>query len=132
MAILKLLHVFFVFIWIGTLLTQTRFLGYLVKEIPSIQERIMKIVKKVYFLVDLPAMLLTIATGIVLLLFKEDINWKAPWLHIKLTLVFLLIICDLITGKVITKHARTLLQGKQAGYLILHTLIALILVAAIL
>lgn len=126
MAILKLFHVLFVISWLGSLLTLTCFLGYLVKEAPLVQERLSKIAKKMYLAIDLPSMILTVGLGLILLFFKEDINWKAPWLHMKLTFAFLLIVCDLVTGRLIVKERRAIW-----GYRCLHAL-AILLLAAIL
>lgn len=124
MAILKLFHVLFVIGWLGSLLTLTYFLGYLVKEAPLVQESIGKVAKKIYLRVDLPSMVLGVGLGLALLFLKEDINWKAPWLHMKLTFAFLLIVCDLITGRLIVKESRGIW-----GYRSLHALALLLLVA---
>jgi uncharacterized membrane protein len=95
MAIIKLLHVLFLFVWIGTFLTLPLQLRYWVKFIP--QREVSAFAKKIYFSMDFPAMVLAICLGITLLLYKQ-INWKAPWLHMKLTFAFVLIVCDLTTG----------------------------------
>lgn len=130
MAILKLLHVLFVFVWVGTLLTLTRLLGYLVKEPQPVQERMIKIIRRVYLFVDLPSMILTVIFGIVLLIFK-DINWKAPWLHMKLTLAFLLIVCDVVTGRLIAQHVKMVMkEGIKVGprYQIVHGIAGIIFI----
>ena len=105
MAILKLLHVLFVFIWIGGLLMLTRMLGYQAKESDATFQAMNRINKRIYFFIDLPSMLLAVFFGL-LLLFLKDMNWKAPWLHLKLTFAFLLIICDIVCGTLIAKGRR--------------------------
>ncbi len=127
MAILKLLHVLFVFIWIGSLLTLTRLLAYQAKETTDTQLKIGKILKRMYFVNDLPSMILAVGFGLALL-FLKDINFKAAWLHMKLTFAFLLIICDIICGCLITKHSRKPIKGRGIGYQIFHGITGLIFI----
>ncbi|MCC5831471.1 MAG: CopD family protein [Chlamydiales bacterium] len=105
MAILKFFHVLFIFIWIGSLLILTRLLGYQAKESDEIFQAMNRINKRIYFFVDLPSMILAVLFGL-LLLFLKDLNWKAPWLHMKLLFAFLLIVCDIICGTLIAKGGR--------------------------
>lgn len=109
MAILKFLHILFIFLWTGTLLTQTRLLGDLEKKRAAGQEMVYAI-KRIYCWIDLPAMVLAITFGMLLLNFKDDLNWKAPWLHMKLTFAFFLILCDCLIGIKIVRHAKGLTQ----------------------
>jgi protoporphyrinogen IX oxidase len=124
MAILKLFHVFVVFIWIGSLLTLSRLLAYQAKEPPEIQLKLGRILRRMYFAVDLPAMILTLCLGLSSLMIKGG-DWKAPWLHMKLTFVFLLILCDLYVGKKIVLHSKAPIQGRGVRYKIFHGLAGL-------
>lgn len=129
MAILKLLHVLFVFIWVGGLLMLTRSLGYQAKENGEVFSAFNRINKRIYFFIDLPSMILAVTFGL-LLLFLKDTDWRAPWLHMKLTLVFFLIICDLLCGRVIAKgkrHPRWIYQVFHgiAGLLFIGILVAI-------
>lgn len=126
MATLKLLHVLFIFIWIGTLLTLSRLMGYLAKEPPLVQQRVAALTRRMYLLIDLPSMLIAVILGLCLL-FLKDMNWKAPWLHMKLTFAFLLIVCDLITGWKIVGRV----VDKPMGYKILHGLIGLLFIGVL-
>ena len=126
MATLKLLHVLFVFVWIGSLLTLSRLMGYLAKESVVVQHRVAYLARRMYLLIDLPAMLIAIALGLSLLFLKET-NWKAPWLHMKLTLAFLLIVCDLATGWRIVRGV----VDKAMGYKILHGLAGLFFIGVL-
>lgn len=119
MAFLKLLHVIFVFSWIGSLLTLTRLLGYQAKEAPDIG----LISKRMYFRVDLPSMILAVGSGLVLL-FLNGVDWKLGWIHMKLTFAFLLIICDLICGWQIL----SLNRRPKWVYQMLHAMTALFLI----
>lgn len=64
-------------------------------------------------------MCLTVVTGL-LLLFVKQVNWTAPWLHMKLTFVALLIICDLILLAQLVKPKREGAEERLLGYKILH------------
>ncbi|MCH9625422.1 MAG: hypothetical protein S4CHLAM123_05960 [Chlamydiales bacterium] len=130
MAILKLLHVLFVFIWIGGLLALTRLLTYQAKELPETQLKLGKILKRMYYMIDLPSMILAVGFGLTLLFLKE-MNWKAPWLHIKLTLAFFIIICDIICGYLITKHSKKPIVGRGIGYQILHGITGLLFIGVL-
>lgn len=130
MSYLKLLHVLFIFIWIGSLLALTRLMAYQVKEPPEIQLRLGRIYKRMYFLVDLPSMVFAIVLGIILLLVK-GVDWKAGWLHMKLLFAFLLIVCDLITGAQAVKLSRKAIVGRGIGYKVLHGMTALFLIAVL-
>jgi putative membrane protein len=124
MAIIKLFHVFAVFIWVGSLLTLSRLLAYQAKEPGEIQLKLGKILKRMYLAVDLPAMLLTIALGLTSI-FVKGVNWKAPWLHMKLTFVFMLIVCDFFIGKKIILHSKEPIQGRGRRYKVFHSLAGL-------
>ncbi len=126
MATLKLLHVLFIFVWIGTLLTLSRLMGYLAKEPPLVQQRVAALTRRMYLLIDLPSMLIAVSLGLCLL-FLKDTNWKAPWLHMKLTFAFLLIVCDLATGWKIAGRV----VDKPVGYKILHGLIGLLFIGVL-
>jgi protoporphyrinogen IX oxidase len=128
MAILKLLHVFVVFIWVGSLLTLSRLLAYQAKEPPEIQLKLGRILKRMYFAVDLPSMILTVLLGVVSLVVK-GVNMKAPWLHMKLTFVFLLILCDAFIGRKIVFHSHEPIKGGATRFKIFHTLAGALFIA---
>jgi protoporphyrinogen IX oxidase len=123
MAIVKLFHVFAVFIWVGSLLMLSRFLAYQAEESPEMQLKFGKILKRMYFAVDLPAMVVTLALGMTSLFIKK-VDFKAPWLHMKLTFVFLLLLCDLYVGKRIILHSKGVAKGRRR-YKVFHGLAGL-------
>lgn len=91
----------------------TRILGYLAKESDEVFYAMNRINKRIYFFIDLPSMILAVALGLTLL-FLKDMNWKAPYLHLKLTFAFFLIVCDCICGVIIARgkrHSRALYQA---------------------
>jgi uncharacterized membrane protein len=122
MAIVKLFHVFAVFIWVGSLLTLSRFLAYQAEEPPETQLKFGKILKRMYFAVDLPAMVVTVALGLTSLFIKK-VDFK-PWLHMKLTFVFFLLLCDLYVGKKIILHSKGVAKGRRR-YKVFHGLAGL-------
>jgi uncharacterized membrane protein len=119
MAIVKLLHVLFLFLWVGSLLTLTRLVGYLAKEPPLVLERMLKLSRRLYLLVDLPSMIIGIGLGIILLIFN-GVNLRAPWLHMKLTAAFLLVVSDVLFGCALMRHCRTQTIGKGVIYRVAH------------
>jgi putative membrane protein len=130
MPVLKLIHVLFIFIWIGGLLTLTRLLGYLSKENVEVQGRLARICKRIYLFVDLPAMIIAIAAGLYLL-FQVQFGASMGWFHMKMTFAVLLVVCDIICGKMIFSINRL---GKAPGskrYKILHSVTALLLIGTL-
>src|SRR6185503_12923150 len=96
MAYIKLFHLLFLFLWMGTLLMTTR-MAALPAQHSSLQSW-----RRLYFLVDLPSMCLAIFTAVALMLSKH-ISMAQPWLHMKLTCAFLLVACDLSVGALLLK-----------------------------
>lgn len=120
MEYLKLSHLFFVFIWIGSLLTTTRILPSLLKL-----EGSLSLWRRFYFLVDLPSMILAVFTGIALF-FLKGIAIMQPWLHMKFTFVFLLILCDVGTAIVVLMKVK---EGRKGLFFkILHLSVIILLV----
>lgn len=130
MSLLKLLHVLFIFVWIGGLLTLTRLMGYHSKQTPEVQLALGKIYRRMYLFVDLPSMCLAVILGILLFILKK-VDFHAGWCHMKLTFAFLLIISDLIAGRQAIKLSKQTIGGKGVGYKILHGLTALFLIATL-
>ncbi len=128
MVLLKFFHVLFIFLWIGSLLTVT---GFMAHQKESSKE-LSRLLKRIYLSVELPSMCLAILFGVVLLFTKTDINFKAPWLHIKLTFAFLLIVCDIICGALVGHLQQRAACAGKIGHLFLHYLSLLFLVAVLL
>ena len=98
MALLKFSHVFFIIIWLGALITLSGFLAYQKEN----NRELIRLFKRLYFKIELPAMILAILLG-VLLIFLKDVSWKAPWLHLKLTFAAALILCDVFLGCIVSR-----------------------------
>lgn len=130
MAFVKLLHVVFVFVWVGSLMMLTRFMGYHVKENPDTQMRLAKMYKRTYNFVQFPSMIMAVALGLILWAFL-DLSYKPGWFHFKLAMALGLIICDLICGAYVRKlnSEPDLSSGKK--YKILHGFTGLFLIAVL-
>lgn len=120
---LKFFHVLFIFLWMGSLLMLTRLLAYQARESDELFQAMNRINRRIYLFIDLPSMVLAVSLGIVLILLK-DMNWKAPWLHLKLTFAFFLICCDVICGALILKGKR----HSKVFYQIFHGLTGIFLI----
>lgn len=91
MDVLKVFHLFFLFLWIGSLITLTRFASI---------NPILPLFRKAYLFFDLPLMILAVGIGIILL-FMKGIPIKEGWFHMKMTFVILLVVVDAMTGRLI-------------------------------
>jgi putative membrane protein len=128
MPFLKLLHILFVFVWMGSFLTLTRLMGYQSKEEEFTQLRFARIYKRMYLFVDLPSMILAIGLGVALLVLK-GVDFKAAWFHMKMTFVVFLLICDFLMGRSIFHLTKKPIKGSGVKYKILHGVTALCLIA---
>lgn len=111
----KVGHLFFVIVWVGSLLL----LSYLM----SLRDISLSLVKRLYVRFDFPAMLLAIFFGILLLLTKLTL-FKQPYFHLKLTLVFLLIVVDLFFCTLLWKK-----KERKSLYKGIHILTIALLIA---
>ncbi len=127
LAVLKLLHVLFIFIWVGGLLTLTRLMGYHSKQGELTQLVLGKIYRRIYLFVDFPSMVLAIFLGIAVLVLKE-VDLKAGWFHMKMTFTLLLVACDIYTGRHIFLLAKSAVKN-SFKYKILHAVTVLCLIA---
>ena len=130
MAWVKALHVISLFIWIGTLLSLTRLMGYHVKEEPDTQMRMAKIYKRMYRLVQFPTMIVAIVLGVVLLT-QLDLSYKPGWLHMKLTFAAGLIICDWMCGRNVARLNVEPDLSKGVRYKMLHGITGLMLIGVL-
>lgn len=132
MAYLKMFHLLFIIIWMGTLLTLTRLLGYHVKLDESTQLKVAKIYKRIYNFVDMPSMVVALTLGILLLINKSgSVEMTQGWFHMKLTFVALLAICDVTCGKWIQRLELAPDTSRGVKYKILHGLTGLFLIAVL-
>ena len=107
MDILKSLHIIFMVSWFAGLFYMVRLFIYhveaqekedQVRTILSGQFEIME--KKLWWIITTPAMVLTVVFGVWMLVLNWDYYKQAPWMHIKLTFVFFLLIYHFICQKI--------------------------------
>jgi putative membrane protein len=107
---LKAFHIIFMVTWFAGLFYLPRLFVYhtLSSDVVSI-ERFKIMERKLYYGIMTPGMVLTLFFGVWMLL---DYGWEAygesGWLHLKLTLIGLLVVYHLLCGKWLTdfKHDR--------------------------
>lgn len=130
MVIAKFFHVLFVFIWIGSLMTLTRFMGYHVKEEDATQVRLALLYKRIYSLVQFPCMVVAVTLGL-FLWYHLDLSYRPGWFHMKLFFAFGLIVCDLICGRLIRQLNEAPDHSRGVPYKILHGVTGLLLIGVL-
>lgn len=130
MAIVKLLHVTFVFIWVGNLLALTRLLGYHNKLDDAAQLQMGPIYNRMYKFVGLPCLALAFIFGSVLIL---NLNQEKglSWFFHKLVFAIGLIICDFICGHYITLLTDKTDHSRGVRYKVLHGVCGLMLIGVL-
>ena len=125
------LHVIFVFIWVGTLMTLTRFMGYHVKEDEHVQMRLAKIYHRIYNFVELPSMVVALLLGVGLMTHIDFDTYDLRWFFLKLIFVVGLVVCDVITGSFVKELNQAPDTSKGIKYKVLHGIVGLCLIGAI-
>lgn len=129
MVYLKMFHLLFIIIWMGTLLTLTRLLGYHVKLDEATQLKMAKVYKRIYNFVDMPSMIAAIILGLFLLMTKaSSMDLSQGWFHMKMTFVVLLVVVDVACGKWIQQLELTPDTSRGVKYKILHGITGLLLI----
>ena len=131
MIAIKYLHLVAVFIWIGSLMSLTRFMGYHVKESVDTQMRLSKLYYRMYRLIQFPTMVVAVVLGTVLIS-QLDLSYKPGWFHIKLTCALGLIACDLFCGHCVRKLVLEPDCSRGAKYKALHGITGLMLMGLLL
>ncbi len=125
-------HLLGAIVWIGSLMTVSRVLGYHAQEDPSVRPRFVWLEGRLNYLVAVPGALLTILCGLVLTVIYGSTWFRfALWLHIKLTLVLAIVILHAL---VIVKQRRIARQSPndpigRAFFAAAHGTIGLLLLA---
>jgi uncharacterized membrane protein len=129
MATIKLLHVLFVFIWIGNLLATTRILGYLAKQGEIVQQQVAGILRRMRLLVGLPSMFLAWIFGAILI---TDLDFTSGysflWLHVKMSVVLILMVCENAIGKDINNLTQRPIKGRGVRFKVQHGVVGLSLI----
>lgn len=84
--VIKFLHVISNYLWVGGLIGTTYCSRFSLD---------VKWIRKIYFSIQNPGLIGSLILGILLLFISPNVNFKEPWLHLKLTAVSLLAVFDL-------------------------------------
>lgn len=96
---IKAFHLIALTIWFGGLFYLPRLFVYHAQtDNPQMQERFGLMEKKLYYAVLHPGATATVIFGFILLYFHRATDLHAPWLHLKLTLVCLLLLYQFYLG----------------------------------
>lgn len=107
LKLIKILHVIFIIAWMAGMLYLPRLFVYHVKAKGAAAKMLATMEVRLLRMIMTPAMLISIATGLYLMLAKG--YWLSGWMHAKLLLVFFL----LATHGLFAYHRKQLLQGKN-------------------
>jgi uncharacterized membrane protein len=99
LSIVKLIHVIFVILWLGTLFCILQLMRLSKKAPPVEVDKIASLCRTLYARFDLSFCIGAIASGLLLLFFQENWNYKAGWFHMKMTGVIGLLIIDFLVGR---------------------------------
>lgn len=128
----KAFHLIFIVTWFSGLFYLPRLFIYHSKWKDSATNEHFKVMeKKLYYYITTPAGLLTLIFGLWVLSYNISGYMQEPWMHIKLGLVFLLILYHLYLGKVVKDFQKNINTHKLGFYHLLHALPTVFLVSIV-
>ncbi len=127
----KLIHLFGIVVWIGAMMGLSRMLGNHVREEAPIRERLAKMERRMAYLVSMPGLLLTVIGGGGMLMERASELMRAPWLHIKLLLVFILIVADFLMQAKMRKLHQSESMPSAGLFKAIHGIVGLLLLAVL-
>jgi len=129
---IKAFHVIFMVTWFSGLFYLPRLFVYhaMATDLTSI-ERFKLMERKLYYGIMAPGSVLTIFFGLLLIHFNPPFYMKAPWFHIKLSLVLLLIAYHLYLGKLRTVFKQDQNRHSHLFYRILNEVPVIFLVGIV-
>lgn len=134
----KALHIIFVVSWFAGLFYIVRLFIYhteaqekeaVTRKILSEQFEVME--KKLWWIITTPAMVLTLIFGIWILLLNPTYYLSAPWMHLKLTFVGMLLIYHFVCQKIMNDLKKGIFNWKSNGLRIWNEVATLALVAIV-
>jgi putative membrane protein len=135
---LKALHIIFVVSWFAGLFYIVRLFIYhteaqqkeaISRKILSEQFEVME--KKLWWIITTPAMVLTLIFGIWMLFLNPTYYLSAPWMHLKLTFVGMLLIYHFVCQKIMNDMKKGIFSWKSNGLRIWNEVATLALVAIV-
>jgi putative membrane protein len=128
----KAFHIIFMVTWFSGLFYLPRLFVYHAHATDDISIARFKIMEsKLYYYITTPGAILTVSFGIWLLSFDITGYMQMAWLHIKLTLVLLLIIYHIYLGKLLRDFKLNRNRHGDKFYRIINELPALFLIAIV-
>lgn len=135
LRILIAVHIVGVVLWMGGLLNLSRILGYHAQEHPSVRPRFSWLERRLDSLVTIPGAVLTVLTGVAQAYLDGLPYFRAAiWLHIKITLVLVILVIHVI----LTRKHRAIAKApaetpiQRALFAALHGTLGLLLIGVIL
>lgn len=137
MDTIKALHIIFVVSWFAGLFYMVRLFIYHIesKDKSQIESKILgeqyKIMeKKLWYIITTPAMILTVVFGVWMILLNKGFLY-APWMHIKLTFVALLLVYHFICQRIMNQLKRDNFRWTSTQLRLWNELATLFLVAIV-
>lgn len=128
----KAFHIIFMVTWFSGLFYLPRLYVYHADATDLISKERFKIMeKKLFYMIMTPGAVLTILLGIWLMSFNWQGYLQMGWLHIKLSLVFLLVVYHVYLGKILHDFRSDSNQRSHVFYRWLNEIPALFLVAIV-
>ncbi|HSW71280.1 MAG TPA: protoporphyrinogen oxidase HemJ [Gammaproteobacteria bacterium] len=126
---IKAIHLIALVAWFSGLFYLPRLFIYHSKWKDPISDQHFKIMeKKLYYYITTPAGILTLIFGFWIMSYNFAGYLQEPWMHLKLSLVALLIIYHLYLGRVVKQFQNNQNQHKIGFYHFLHSLPSLFLI----
>jgi putative membrane protein len=127
---LRIVHVTGLVLWMGGLLVISRIMAYHINEMGMVRQRLAFVERKLLFGVALPGLVLSLATGIWMLIDAPGLL-RNPGFHLKLTLVLVLVAGTVWTAVEWRRLARGVIVHSGLRFKLLHSLLAASLIAVL-
>ena len=109
--VVKFLHIVGIVVWVGSLLGMSRMLAFHTQEEINVQERLSWLERRGYLFVQLPGMIITIVTGLAMIMMLPAIIKGSAWFHVKGLFIIFLIVFD----QMMWSSARKMKQNPEKG-----------------
>lgn len=128
----KAFHLIAIVSWFAGLFYLPRLFIYHTKwNDPTSNEHFKVMERKLYYMITTPAGILTLVLGAWLLSFNPEGYLHLPWMHLKLTLVVLLVLYHLYLGKIVHDFQKNRNRHALKFYHMLHGLPTLFLISIV-
>lgn len=133
MLIAKAFHIISMVAWFAGLFYLPRLFVYHAEAKDKISiERFKIMERRLYYGITWPAALLTSGLGIFLIIYNVEYYLKSPWMHAKLSFVFLVWVYHLVCGHYLRQFAIDNNQKKARFYRIFNEVPTVLLIVIIL